>query len=89
MGSVVDNHEINNVDALLAAGWIHVTEQMPPNVTPVLAFGWCCDVCHDIVIAEYEVDEWWESYNGENLTFKPEYWMPLPFPLNLRNASKH
>jgi len=29
---------------------------------------------------EYEIDGWWESYHGNDLTFEPEYWMPLPFP---------
>jgi hypothetical protein len=67
-------------NTMLAAGWIPVTERMPPDVTPVLVFGWCCDICHNIRIAEYEVDGWWESYHGEDLTFEPEYWMPLPFP---------
>jgi len=70
----------NFANTLLATGWIPVTERMPPNVTPVLVFGWCCDICHNIRIAEYEIDGWWESYHGNDLTFEPEYWMPLPFP---------
>jgi len=39
-------------ERLLAAGWIPVTERMPPDVTPVLVFGWCCDICYNIRIAE-------------------------------------
>ena len=63
---------------LLSDGWISVKDQMPPDVTPVLVFGWCCDICHNIRIAEYEVDGWWESFHGNDLTFIPEYWMPFP-----------
>ena len=83
------SNRINNIDfahgdnndlyALLSAGWISVGELMPQRVTPVLVLGWCCEVCHNIRIAEWE-DKWWESNHGENLHFKPEFWMPLPFP---------
>lgn len=73
----------NIANALLAAGWISVKERMPPDVTPVLVFGYCCDVCHNVRIAEYEVDGWWESFHGTDLHFEPEYWMPLPVPEGL------
>jgi hypothetical protein len=69
----------NDLYALLAAGWVHVTEQMPKNVTPVLVLGWCCDICHNIKIAEME-DDWFESGTGEDLHFKPDFWQPLPYP---------
>ena len=67
---------------MLAAGWIPVAERMPPPVTAVLVFGWCCDICHNTIIAEWEEGVgWWQSFSGgENLTFEPEYWMSLPFP---------
>ena len=68
---------------MLAAGWISVKERMPQDVTPVLVFGYCCDVCHNVRIAEYEVDGWWESFHGTDLHFEPEYWMPLPVPEGL------
>lgn len=68
---------------MLAAGWISVKERMPPDVTPVLVFGYCCDVCHNVRIAEYEVDGWWESFHGTDLHFEPEYRMPLPVPEGL------
>lgn len=58
--------------------WIPVAERMPPPVTAVLVFGWCCDACWHIKIAEIEKGEWWESGTGEDLVFKPTHWMPLP-----------
>ena len=77
--TATDNTAIT-YERLLAAGWIPVKEKMPPQITPVLVFGCCCDVCYNIRIAEYEVDGWWESYHGSDLHFEPEFWMPLPFP---------
>lgn len=67
--------------ALLAANWIPATT-LPPPVTPVLALGWCCDVCHNIKIAEWEDGVgWWESGTGEGLKFTVDYWQQLPFPV--------
>lgn len=67
-------------NTMLAAGWISV-DNMPPPVTPVLVFGWCCDICHNIKIAEWEDGVgWWESGTGDNLFFKVVYWQRLPFP---------
>ena len=77
--TATDNTAIT-YERLLAAGWIPVKEKMPPQVTPVLVFGCCCDGCYNIIIAEYEVAGWWESYHGSDLHFEPEFWMPLPFP---------
>ena len=69
-----------SLEDLLKAGWIPVSERMPPDITPVLVFGFCCEICHNIRIAEYEVNGWWESYHGSDLHFEPEFWQPLPFP---------
>ena len=79
---LIENENGNFANTLLAAGWIPVAERMPPPVTAVLVFGWCCDVCHNIRIAEWEDGVgWWQSFSGgEDLTFEPEYWMSLPFP---------
>ncbi len=59
-------------------GWTSVKNQLPTNVTPVLVYGECCDVCWHIKIAEIEDNHWFESGTGEDLVFKPTYWMPLP-----------
>jgi hypothetical protein len=58
--------------------WIKISEKLPKDVTPVLVYGECCDVCYQIKIAEIEQGEWFESGHGEDLKFKPTHWMPLP-----------
>lgn len=58
--------------------WINVKDDLPENVTPVLVYGECCDICYQIKIAEIEENRWWESGTGEDLTFRPTHWMPLP-----------
>lgn len=60
--------------------WISIIQQMPNDVTPVLVYGECCDVCYQIKIAEVEEGKWWESATGKDLPFKPTHWMPLPHP---------
>lgn len=44
----------------------------------MLVYGQCCDICYQIKIAEIEDGEWFESGTGEDLTFNPTHWMPLP-----------
>ena len=60
--------------------WISVKDRMPNDVTPVLVFGYCCSVCHNIVIAEIEKGNWWLSGQGDDLNFAPSHWKPLPNP---------
>lgn len=60
--------------------WENIEESLPNELTKVLVFGNCCDVCSHIKIAELEKGEWWESGTGDGLNFKPTYWMPLPSP---------
>ncbi len=79
----IEKENGNFANSLLSAGWIPVAERIPPPVTAVLVFGWCCPAWHYIRIAEWEDGVgWWQSFSGEILTFVPEYWMPLPFPCN-------
>jgi len=58
--------------------WIKINEDMPPSVTPILAYFSCCDVCDYFIVAEFENDGWFESSTGEDLRFVPTHWMPLP-----------
>lgn len=74
-----DHGDSNDLYALLNAGWIHVTEQLPKGLKPVLVLGWCCDICHKIKIAEMG-DDWFDPETGEELHFKPDFWQPLPYP---------
>lgn len=60
--------------------WIDVKDRLPKDVTPVLAYGECCDGCYNIDIAEIEGGDWWESGTGEDLWYKVTHWMPLPEP---------
>lgn len=60
--------------------WIRVEDKMPDNVTAVLVYGECCDLCYNIRIAEIENGEWFESGHGTDLFFTPTHWMPLPDP---------
>lgn len=60
--------------------WVAVKDKLPNDVTPVLVYGECCDVCWHIKIAELEKGGWWESGTGEDLVFKPTYWAELPKP---------
>ena len=69
-------------EKVIEAGWISIELEKPPNVTPVLVIGRCCDICVRYTIAEFE-DYWYESNSGgEKLKFKPEYWRPLPYPIS-------
>lgn len=65
--------------------WISLKESTPPPVTPVLVYGECCDACYNIIIAEHENLNWFESSTGEYLTFDPAFYMPLPQPPNKIN----
>jgi hypothetical protein len=77
-----------DLSKLLDAGWIPLSENTPPPVTPVLVLGWCCDICHNVSIAEWEDGVgWWQSNTGDGLLFKPEYWMSLPFPFTASDDS--
>jgi hypothetical protein len=70
-----------NKDDMIKLGWFYIDENgEPPHNVPILVFGYCCEICHNIRIAEIEDDNWYEAYSGEDLTFMPEYWMPLPLP---------
>lgn len=60
--------------------WIPLKVQIPDNVTPVLVYWECCDVCYQVEIAEIENNEWFVSDTGENLNFQPTHWMALPLP---------
>lgn len=80
MGNDNLKNESNNANTVLCADWRKVEDSMPEDVTAVLVYGWCCDVCWHIKIAEIEKGEWWESGTGEDLVFKPTHWMPLPLP---------
>lgn len=60
--------------------WIRLEDKMPENVTPVLVYGECCELCANILIAELENGEWFESGHGIEIFFKPTHWQPLPDP---------
>lgn len=58
--------------------WIKVSDHLPKDVTQVLVYGECCDVCYNIEIGEIEKGDWWESGKGEDFKFKVTHWIPLP-----------
>ena len=60
--------------------WIDVKEKLPKEVTPVIVYGECCDICYHIKIAEIEDGVWFESGVGLDLDFKPSHWQYLPNP---------
>jgi hypothetical protein len=63
-------------------GWVNVENNIPEEVTPVLVYGECCEVCYHIKIAEIEDGVWFESGTGEDLKFRPTFWQHLPEPPN-------
>lgn len=60
--------------------WKSVKDHLPPEVTPVLVYGECCDICYHILVAEIEDGEWFQSGTGDDLVFKPTHWMNIPEP---------
>tara|TARA_R110000868_G_scaffold101359_1_gene279042 strand:- start:409 stop:609 length:201 start_codon:yes stop_codon:yes gene_type:complete len=62
--------------------WIKVEDKLPKQVTPVLVYGECCDICCNIAVAELENDNWFISGLGEDLIFTPTHWCKIEIPEN-------
>ena len=63
--------------------WIKIEDiKSVPQVTPVLIYGKCCDICYNVVVGELEVDQWFVSGTGEDLTFIPSHYCLIDIPSN-------
>lgn len=60
--------------------WIDVNKDLPKDVTAVLAYSECCNVCSYMYIAEIEDGDWFNSNTGDSLDMRITHWMELPKP---------
>jgi hypothetical protein len=78
------NFQIESIDRQLdlceIIKWIPIKGNLPKNVTPVLVYSECCDVCSYMQIAEIEDGKWFVSGTGIDLNIQPTHWAKLPNP---------
>jgi hypothetical protein len=65
---------------VLNVDWRKVDEELPKNVTAVLIYSECCEVCSYMQIAEIEDGKWFVSGSGEDVNVEPTHWAELPKP---------